>query len=91
MKWQELWEQSYLQSMSQKKTAEEAVENTFAIILLTEWDAFKKLNFKEMFSSMERPAYIFDGRNILDEQHLKEIGFLYYRIGKAFKHAGWCL
>ena len=46
---------------------------------------FKNLKYCDLYQKMQRPAYIFDGRNILDEQKVKEIGFLYYRIGKAFK------
>jgi hypothetical protein len=37
---------------------------------------------------MERPAYIFDGRNILEEEVVKKIGFNYFRVGKAFHHQG---
>lgn len=61
---------------------------TYAIVILTEWDMFKELKYGELYEIMERPAYIFDGRNILEENRMKEIGFNYYRIGKAFKHGG---
>jgi UDPglucose 6-dehydrogenase len=59
------------------------VVGAFAIIILTEWDQFKALNYRDYFEIMERPAYIFDGRNILDEKSLRQIGYNYYRIGKA--------
>ena len=42
-----------------------------AIILLTEWDAFKTVNYNKVYETMERPAYIFDGRNLLDEASMK--------------------
>lgn len=38
---------------------------------------------------MERPAYLFDGRNLLSEEDIRSIGFLYYRVGKKFKHVSW--
>ena len=72
--------------MQQIESAEEATMGTHAIIILTEWDCFKEINYQKVFQTMQRPAYIFDGRNLLDEVKMKEIGFNYYRIGKAFKH-----
>ena len=72
--------------MRQIESAEEASMGCHAIILLTEWDAFKTVNYNKVYETMERPAYIFDGRNLLDEASMKQIGFNYYRIGKAFKH-----
>ena len=66
--------------------SEEAAMGTHAIVLLTEWDAFKEINYGKVLETMERPAYIFDGRNLLDEKALIDSGFNYYRIGKAFKH-----
>ena len=66
MKWQDLWKEEYRNKMKQIESAEEATMGTHAIIILTEWDCFKELNYQKVFQTMERPAYIFDGRNLLD-------------------------
>ncbi len=62
-----------------------AAENAHAIAILTEWDLYKKLDYEKIFETMTKPAFIFDGRNILDHQKLYEIGFNVYPIGKAAK------
>lgn len=58
-----------------------AVENAHAIAVLTEWDEFKNYDWKRIYDSMLKPAFIFDGRNILDKNKLEEIGFVYRGIG----------
>ena len=58
------------------------IEQAHAIAIITEWDIFKKINFKKVFDKMEKPAFIFDGRKILNEDSLKSIGFNTYEIGK---------
>jgi len=62
----------------------EAAKDAHAIAILTEWDEFKKYDFARMYSTMAKPAFVFDGRNILDHQALKKIGFEVYAIGKPF-------
>lgn len=52
MKWQELWKEEYSASMTQKESPQEAAQGTYAIIVMTEWDIFKQLNYREMFASM---------------------------------------
>lgn len=59
-----------------------ACENAHAIAVLTEWDEFKHYDWQRIYNSMLKPAFIFDGRNILDESVLTEIGFVYQGIGK---------
>lgn len=59
-----------------------ACEGAHAVAILTEWDAFKDLDFQRIYDAMEKPACIFDGRNILDRAALEEIGFKTYGIGK---------
>lgn len=63
-------------------SAQEACEGTHAIALLTEWDEFKQIDFAKVFEQMTKPAYLFDGRNLLDLAKLKEIGFRTFAIGK---------
>lgn len=53
-----------------------------AIAVMTEWDLYRHLDYAKIFSSMRKPAFIFDGRNILDHQNLSQIGFNVYPIGK---------
>jgi len=64
------------------KSATEACTGSHAIAVLTEWDEFKTLDYKAIFDSMVKPAFVFDGRNILDHAHLREIGFIVYSLGK---------
>eukprot|EP01068_Selenidium_serpulae_P019847 Selendium_serpulae@DN735_c0_g1_i1.p1 len=61
---------------------EEAVKDAHAIVVLTEWDEFAKLDYLKYYKAMKKPAYVFDGRNILDRQRMYEIGFEYYGIGR---------
>ena len=62
---------------------EEACLESNAIALLTEWEEFKDLDFQKIYRSMEKPAYIFDGRNLLNLRELEEIGFRAFGIGQA--------
>ncbi len=59
-----------------------AVKGAHAIAVCTEWEEYKKLDYRLIFRSMEKPAFIFDGRNILDHRRLHEIGFSVYPMGK---------
>lgn len=59
-----------------------AAKNAHAIAILTEWELYKELDYKKLFDSMEKPAFIFDGRNLLDHKKLFETGFEIYPIGK---------
>jgi UDPglucose 6-dehydrogenase len=58
-----------------------AMEGVHAIAVLTEWDEFKTYDWKRIYKNMQKPAFIFDGRNILDRQILEKIGFVYKGIG----------
>ena len=60
-----------------------AAKGSHAIAILTEWSLYKELDYKKIYDSMEKPAFIFDGRNILDHQKLFDIGFNVYPIGKS--------
>lgn len=59
----------------------EACKNAHAIAILTEWDEFKSYDWKRIYDAMLKPAFVFDGRNLLDADKMKEIGFLYQGIG----------
>ncbi|MGC8766183.1 MAG: nucleotide sugar dehydrogenase [Brevinematia bacterium] len=60
----------------------EAVKDADAIAVLTEWEIFKKLDYEKIYTMMRKPAFIFDGRNILDHNLLYKMGFNVYPIGK---------
>ncbi|MFM1852528.1 MAG: hypothetical protein RIS54_2212 [Verrucomicrobiota bacterium] len=63
-------------------TAYAACEGAHAIAVLTEWDEFKTLDFQRIYDGMAKPAFVFDGRNILDLEALRAIGFRASGIGK---------
>lgn len=54
-----------------------------AIVVLTEWDEFKAIDYAAAYKTMPKPAFVFDGRLILDHAKLKEIGFHVEVIGKV--------
>ena len=54
-----------------------------AIAVLTDWKEYKDLDYKKIFKEMRKPAFIFDGRNFLDHNHLFNIGYEVYSIGKG--------
>ena len=73
-----------------------AANRAHAIAILTEWSQYTQLDYERIYSSMVKPAFIFDGRNLLDHKKLYEIGFNVHPIGKPpltrlvtpeFKHA----
>jgi len=59
----------------------EACEGAHAIAVLTEWDEFKAYDWQKIYDNMNKPAFIFDGRNLLDKEALTKIGFKYQAIG----------
>jgi UDPglucose 6-dehydrogenase len=64
-----------------------AASGCHALAILTDWNLYKKLDYKKIYKSMVKPAFIFDGRNILDHKKCFEIGFNVYPIGKpALSH-----
>lgn len=67
----------------------EAAKDAYAVLILTEWDAFRtdQLDYKRLFRDMKRPAFLFDGRNITDIAELRRIGFEAYGIGKGTKES----
>ena len=59
-----------------------AAKGAHAIAILTEWSQFTQLDYEKIFASMVKPAFVFDGRNLLDHKRLHKIGFNVYPIGK---------
>jgi UDPglucose 6-dehydrogenase len=63
--------------------AYEATKDAHAVLILTEWDEFKALDFKKIYDQMNLPAFLFDGRNLLDLDALRSIGFEATGIGRG--------
>ncbi|MFZ9746915.1 MAG: UDP-glucose 6-dehydrogenase [Opitutaceae bacterium] len=63
-------------------SAYEAAAGAHAIAVVTEWDEFKTLDFARIQAEMKHPAFLFDGRNILDLPRLRSLGFRAHGIGK---------
>ncbi len=64
-----------------------AAKGAHAVALMTEWDRYRNLDYERILASMEQPAFLFDGRNILDHRQLFELGFNVFPIGKTpLKH-----
>lgn len=59
-----------------------AATGAHAIALMTEWDEFASLDYRAVYAVMAKPAFIFDGRNILNHKYLRTLGFEVYAIGK---------
>ncbi len=60
----------------------EAAAGAHALAVLTEWDEFKTLDFATIHAGMHKPAFVFDGRNILPRASLEKLGFRVFAIGK---------
>lgn len=79
-------EKRILQKLTQVFAYDKGIDSfkdSHAVAVLTEWDEFKNYNWKNIYKEMYKPAFLFDGRNILCGEELREIGFEYYQIGKS--------
>lgn len=59
----------------------EACKDAHAIAVLTEWDEFKSYDWQKIYDNMAKPAFVFDGRNLLNAEEMKKIGFVFQSIG----------
>ena len=59
----------------------EAAKFADAIVILTEWDEFEKYDWQKIYDDMLKPAFLFDGRKLLNRKKKEEIGFEFYAIG----------
>ena len=80
----------YLETRASEKNAKRinsfnnpynACADAHAIAVLTEWDEFVGYDWQKIYDGMQKPAFIFDGRNLLNKSELEEIGFVYQAIG----------
>jgi UDPglucose 6-dehydrogenase len=60
----------------------QAAAGCHALAVLTEWDLYKTLDYQKIFEKMVKPAFIFDGRNVIDHQRCFDIGFNVFPIGR---------
>lgn len=60
----------------------DACDGAHALLILTEWDEFKTYDYERIYKSMAKPAFVFDGRNLVDHEKLRGIGFEVHAIGK---------
>jgi UDPglucose 6-dehydrogenase len=60
----------------------EACKGAHAIAILTEWNEFKTCDWKRIYDGMMKPAFVFDGRNLLDKDAMRNLGFHYNGIGR---------
>jgi len=67
-----------------EKDPYKACNNAHAVVILTEWDVFKTYDWEKIYENMQKPAFIFDGRGILDKNKIESIGFVYYKIGTGY-------
>ena len=85
-----LFDLNYLESRSEEQNSKhistcdnayDACNGAHAIAVLTEWEEFKSYDWQKIYDGMLKPAFVFDGRNVLDGAKLRAIGFNYQGIG----------
>lgn len=64
-------------------SAYDVARDAHAIAVMTEWDEFRSLDFEKVHQAMHKPAFVFDGRNILDRSQLDGIGFEVHCVGRG--------
>lgn len=74
-------------NISFSDSAAAAAEDAHAIIILTEWDEFAEQDFEAIYAGMQKPTFVFDGRNIVDLETLRAIGFEVYGVGRGMMAA----
>ena len=68
-------------SITYSKSIEESAQGSSGLILITEWDEFRSINFAELGKIMQEKI-VFDGRNIYEPELVQEEGFQYYGVGR---------
>jgi UDPglucose 6-dehydrogenase len=72
-------------NISYHENVYDAVKDAHAVVIITHWDEFKNLDYQKIYNSMQKPAFLFDGRTYLDHEILYKIGFNVFAIGKSSK------
>ncbi len=73
---------SDLDGIVYEKDPYKAAKEADAVLVMTDWSDYSTLDWKKIYTSMRKPALVFDTRNCLDRQTLKDIGFKVLNIGK---------
>ena len=60
----------------------DCIFDSHAVAIITEWDEFKLIDWEKIYDIMKKPAFVFDGRNILNKNSIKSIGFNFKGVGK---------
>ncbi|MBN2396202.1 MAG: UDP-glucose 6-dehydrogenase [Candidatus Atribacteria bacterium] len=60
----------------------QAMQDAHAVAILTEWNEFEHYEWDVVYERMKKPAFLFDGRNIIDENRLRLIGFSTFNLGR---------
>jgi UDPglucose 6-dehydrogenase len=68
----------------------EACSGAHAVVVCTEWDEFLELDYQRVYDSMQKPAFVFDGRKYLPHEKLMEIGFQVDCVGKKLGRNNVC-
>ncbi len=71
----------YGNRLSYSETPYEALKGAHGVAIMTEWEEFRHLDFRQMRERMKSPV-IFDGRNLYSRQQMQAAGFTYYCIGR---------
>lgn len=65
----------------------EAAKGAHAVAIMTEWAIYRSLDWENIYRSMEKPAFLFDGRNVLNHEQIFNLGFNVYPLGRPpLKH-----
>ena len=64
----------------------EAINNADAVILLTEWEIYKNIDWERVSSNVKKPFWVFDTRFILQEKKLKELGINIWQLGNSYRN-----
>ena len=70
-------------SWSYATSISEAIKSSDAIVIITEWEEFKYLNWKEIKSKMRNPSWIFDTRSIINISEAEKYGLKVWSVGKG--------
>lgn len=76
-------DENQIKSIQVNQDPYKACNNSHAIAILTEWDEFNTYDWQKIYNNMLKPAFIFDGRNLLDKKQMTEIGFTYIAVGSS--------
>ncbi|KAF8173695.1 UDP-glucose/GDP-mannose dehydrogenase [Pholiota molesta] len=68
--------------VSISKSALEACKGAEAVVIATEWKEFKEIDWEAVYAGMNKPAFVFDGRLLVDAEKLRSIGFKVTTIGR---------